>query len=67
MVYLLEVCQGCGCVFDPSVMSAINPRCPKCDSSKTKGIGVVEEQDLDDLKKDIMEELTKKRKEKKLE
>lgn len=54
-------------MFDPSVLNAPLPRCPKCDSSKTKGIGVVEEQDLDDLKKDIMEELTKKRKEKKLE
>jgi len=67
MVYFLEACRSCGCVFDPSVLNAPLPRCPKCDSSKTKGIGVVEEQDLDDLKKDIMEELTKKRKEKKLE
>ena len=66
MVYLLEACQSCGCVFDPSVLNAVLPRCPKCDSSKTRGIGVVEEQDLMDLEYELMGKLKDMRKEKKL-
>ena len=67
MVYLLEACRSCGCVFDPSVLNAPLPRCPKCDSSKTKGIGVVEEQDLTDFEYELMGKLKDMRKEKKLE
>ena len=61
MVYLLEACQSCGCVLDPGVLNAVNPRCPKCDSNRLRSIGVVEEQDLMDLKEDIKEMLKEKK------